>query len=85
MTPKLTLKNGVPFVDGYFDFFVEKKLKINKFGDPTFNISFKWSPELETEISSQYSEEELLSLMAEKLKQDFIQFAKNYNYEQNFQ
>lgn len=85
MTPKFTTKNDIPIVDGHFEFTVNKPLILNKFGTPVFNISFEWSPELDSEISLKYSDKDLIPIMAERLKDDFINFLNTYQYEQNFQ
>lgn len=79
MIPQITIQDGKPVIEGDFNF---------KFGKPVYNpltyapiidITFKWCPEVSMEAQLVMKHGQSIELIAEKLKEDFIQHLKTLN------
>jgi hypothetical protein len=79
MTPQLKLQDGKPVVEGNFEFKLGKHLYNPLTNMPTIDITFKWCPEVSMETQKAMKEDQYVELVAEKLKQDFIEYFKTLN------
>jgi len=79
MTPQLKLQDGKPVIEGSFEFSFGKPVYNPANYMPTVDITFKWCPEVSMETQKAIKEEQYAELIAEKLKQDFIQYIKTLN------
>jgi hypothetical protein len=73
MTPQLKIQEGKLIVDGNFEFEFGKHLYNPSTDTSTMDITFKWCPEVSMEAQSLMKDNQYVELMAEKLKQDFIE------------
>jgi hypothetical protein len=74
MIPKIIKENGKVKIEGNFEFSKGEHLILDlSDGIPFMNITFKFSPELPTDVL----QEDAIELLAEKLKQDFIKYNQN--------
>ena len=79
MVPQLKVQDGKLIVDGNFEFELGKPLYNPSTNIPTIDITFKWCPEASMEAQSLMKDKQYIELIAEKLKQDFIQVLKTLN------
>ena len=75
MTPQLKVQDGKLIVDGKFDFEFGKPVYDTSDYIPTIDITFKWCPEipLNAQLLIKDNQHIEIELIAEKLKQDFIE------------
>lgn len=75
--PRLNLdNNNILSIDNDFKF-KESVLYYDNTDLPYIEFTFKWIPEASINVSENYSLNEVLEIMGEKLKQDFIKEYKN--------
>ena len=74
MIPKIIEENGILKIEGNFEFSKGDKLILDlSDGIPFMNITFKFIPEKPADVL----QEDAIELLAEKLKQDFINYNQN--------
>lgn len=70
-TPKLSIKDGIPCVEGDFKF-ERGPIIIDPIKQDTyFKVTFTWNPEFNN-TNPNFNNEEIKEIIAEKLKQDFL-------------
>jgi hypothetical protein len=79
MTPQLKIQDGKPVIEGNFEFSFGKPSYNPTNYMPTIDIIFKWCPEVSIETQKAMNEYQYAELIAERLKQDFIQCIKTLN------
>ena len=79
MVPQLKLQDGKPIIEGNFEFSIGQPIYNPANFMPTIDITFKWCPEVPIETQKAMEEDQYVELIAEKLKQDFIQYIKTLN------
>jgi len=79
MVPQLKLQDGKPFVEGNFEFSLGKPIYNPANYIPTIDITFKWCPEVSIETQKVMKENQYPEVIAERLKQDFIEYLKTLN------
>ena len=72
--PKLIIKDGIPFVEGNFEFERGSIIIDPIVQDTYFKVTFKWNPDFNN-TNPNLTNEFLNEIIAEKLKQDFLKFA----------
>ena len=77
MTPQLKLQDGKPIIEGKFEFSFGISVYNPVNYVPAIPITFKWCPEISMEAQLAIKENQYAELIAEKLKQDFIEHIKN--------
>jgi hypothetical protein len=74
MIPKIIKENGKVKIEGDFEFSKGDHLILDlSDGIPFMNITFKFLPEKPADVL----QEDVIELLAEKLKQDFIKYNQN--------
>ena len=79
MIPQLKLQDGKPVIEGNFEFSFGQPVYNPSNYMPTIDITFKWCPEVSMETQKSMEEDQYVELIAEKLKQDLIQYIKTLN------
>jgi hypothetical protein len=79
MVPQLKLQNGKPIIEGNFEFSLGQPMYNPTTFMPTVDITFKWCPEITMETQLAIEKNQYVELVAEKLKQDFIDYIKTLN------
>ena len=71
-TAQLKISDGKPFIDGNYEFKMSDMAVMSEDQIVTKDITFSWCLESPNSIS----DDEAIKIMAEKIKNDFIEFAK---------
>ena len=79
MVPQLKLQDGKPVIEGKFEFSVVQPVYNPANFMPTVDVTFKWCPEVSMETQRVMENGQYAELIAEKLKQDFIQYINTLN------
>jgi len=69
-------ENGELITEGQFKFKASSITHINQYNQPVFKICFDWCPE-----APDGDYDKMYEMMAEKLKQDFLDHCREYNHE----
>ncbi len=76
MIPKLKVENKKLQIEGDFDFSFSATILTDDLTTVYKKITFNWCEDISNQILMEFSEDEIIEIFAEKLKQDFKKLIK---------
>lgn len=76
MIPKLKIENKKLQIEGDFKFELSPTILTEDLTTVYKKITFNWCTDIPNQILMEFSEEEIIEIFAEKLKQDFKKLTK---------